>query len=496
MFPCSNSNKFILWKLYRDQDATTSFEEIKINKLCVGNESEEEETVKVCTGDNISTEFSGWCNDHKDALQIDIREPGMLARFWNEMELGESRFGEGEAVECTPKNYIHTAKSFQIKFPYRVCCYGSSSLNFPLAFFYALGRISPYDGGELNSNDFAKWGRDCNMNNEGINNKEGSFNIDQCYKYMLEHKMAWNSCSQMTFSIIESSSSLNGCTLSDKIKDVIQKAEACDANNATFQQLALDKLNDLIYLIEELNKLIANNNDNDNDNTNVVSMKIWKCGAKHHESKLDTLIPFFQTAKLAPIWIAYCNGPDYEKFKELIAAIYDEYLVKVPIIPTFGNMIERDNLTPQYHHTEDGADADASEIFFVCIYPLVLRTVTEMFYGTLWTHILEPKKPSQEEIEAHILHYAPTAGESRKAFNYQNEGDNLHAATIFIIELILASFVHSLGTELIGAFSNRTDGDDATHTGSFYVHTFGKLLCIEVWYLYTTFRLHIDLTLL
>ena len=118
-------------------------------------------------------------------------------------------------------------------------------------------------GGELNSNDFAKWGRDCNMNNEGINNKEGSFNIDQCYKYMLEHKMAWNSCSQMTFSIIESSSSLNGCTLSDKIKDVIQKAEACDANNATFQQLALDKLNDLIYLIEELNKLIANNNDND-----------------------------------------------------------------------------------------------------------------------------------------------------------------------------------------------------------------------------------------
>lgn len=494
MFPCSNSNKFILWKLC--QDDTTSSEEIKINKLCVGNESEEEEeTVKVCTGDNISTEFSEWCNVHKDALKIDIRKPGMLARFREEMELGESIFGEGEDVECTPENYIHTAKSFQSKFPYRVCCYGSSSLNFPLAFLYALGRISPY-GGELNSADFAKWGKDCNMNDEGINNEEGSFNIDQCYKYMLEHK-EWNSCSQMTFSIIESSSSsLNGCTLSEKIKDVIQKAEACDANNATFQQLALDKLTSLIYLIEELNKRIANNNDNDNDNTNVGSMKMWKCGAEHDESKLGTRVPFFQTAKLAPIWIAYCKEPDYEKFKELIAAIYVEYRVKVPIIPTFENMIERDNLTPQYNNTEGGADADVSEIFFVCIYPMVLRIVTDMFYGSLWTHMLEPKKPSQEEIEAHILHYAPTAQSSRKAFNYQNERNYLHAATIFIIELILASFVHNLGGELIGAFSNRTGGDDATHTGSFYVHTFGKLLCIEVWYLYTTFRLHIDSTLL
>ena len=427
-------------------------EEIEIASLICSNSADVQEPgkIRVCTGyDEIATEFSDWCRANADALKINITTKVGLNEFRQQMGLGD------DVVELNPSTYLDTVKEFQAKVPFRICCFGSTHMNLPLASFFAFSRLSPYGRSEpLGHLDFEEWVKEF----KGIPSMGSTINCENSFCSLKQNNI-WELPVSTNIITINVQDDGDG-SLDNKIRRLMSKSMSLDACTIGLNQDTIYQMSHISDFIRELRW--------SNEFEPKALLKMWE--------KTSLSIPFLMPPSIKPLWDAYCNHPKWENFKAVENAINNYYGIKLPIIPSVHNMISSDNLTPN-DSKGDMHLADPVEINKVYMFPRILMLMFEMVYERPWERI--DIKPDQEEIEAFIRNNVPTAMkmDAEAGHDLLNDEDKYpYFAALFIMELLHASQVHGMKDGLVDALSNHTD----KKPGKYYVHTFGEKMCLCV----------------
>ena len=469
-FPCSRttasedspspySYTFILWKPYDHKGNALSTlgegEEIEIANLICSNSAEVpvREKIKICTEyDKIATEFSDWCRVNTDALKINITTKDGLNKFRRQMGLGD------DDVELNPRTYLDTVQHFQAKVPFRICCFGSTHMNLPLASFFAFSHLSPYGGLErLGHHDFERLAKE-----SGSILPNNMATDDDLFGSLQKNKI-WELSVPAEFIIIKVRGNKDE-SFSGKMRRLISNSMLLDACTIGFNQAFLYRISHIANFITDVGKW------SDTFDPQVYNLKMWS-------SSIEWPVA------VQPFWDDYCDHPGWKQFKEFEEALQRHCGINLPIIPTVDNMIFPDNLTP--NQSRKGEFVDPVEINKVYMFPRLLMLMFEMVHGRPWQFI-EPR-PTKDDIEKFLMNYMPTAmrtpGHNREFF--QDEDNYPYFAALFMIELMHASQVHGMNDELIRAFSN----DVNKKIGKYIVHTLGEKMCLCVHILYTYYQL-------
>ena len=301
----------------------------------------------------------------------------------------------------------------------------------------------------------------------GINDEESANitfeSVDIIYSSLLANKILDQKL-PMNFSVV------NGESLDETIKEYMTTNHKCDKQVASFN---VQNLNWLISLRDVFETALDITTEYSNGG--LFRTALW---LNIKDKIYGTRIIFFQDERSAPLWSSYCSKPDPKVFRVVRDAVQEKFKIALPLIPNITNMIRENGLAPH----DDGL-ADAYEFNFIMLFPMAFMLSLEMYHGLAWGSIDKNLKPDQEAMEQMILDHVAIAhgrGVDSWSNDYDEKDIECCKAAIAIIELINASLVLDNGKDILkNALSSWIDGDEDTKCkGKFYIHTFGKLLCI------------------